>query len=32
MDVGSTIIAKSIRDFSTIMKEIEKLNGDDQED
>lgn len=32
MDVGSTIIVKSIKDFSTIMKKIEKLNGDDQED
>jgi hypothetical protein len=32
MDVGSSIIAKSINDFSTIMKEIEKLNGDYQKD
>ncbi len=32
MDVESTIIAKSIKDFSTIMKKIEKLNKDDQED
>jgi hypothetical protein len=32
MDVESTIIAKFIKDFSTIMKKIEKFNRDQEDD